>query len=220
MGVFKNQPVLRRVDNGPLILVGFLVGTEVDGMPHILRLGENLSDRKTIPAIRPGDVLFAFPNAPALSGEISGRRLDFLLAEYRSNFIRAVAHDGKLEDTPHNSSGLLIDQPVVFVVGVFSVAVDSTVGGRLAGLALDPDGGSLLAAQAPQVPFAHDIDERRELAGTGVIAVDTVADGDEADSEFSEEDFRIETGLQIISADPAHVLRLGYNHAVSGHNNG
>ena len=133
------------------------MGAEVDCMAHILRLGKYLPHCKAVPAIRPGDVLPAFPDAPALSGEIGGRRLDFLLAEHRGNFIGAVALDGKLEDAPDNSGGLLVDQPVIFVVGVFLVAVDSAVGGGLAGLALDPDGGALLAAQVPQIPFAHDV---------------------------------------------------------------
>lgn len=71
---------------------------------------------------------------------------------------------------------------------------------------------ALLTAQVPQIPFGHDIDKRRELAGTGIVAVDSVADGDEAYSEFSEKDFRIKTGLQIISANSAHVLRQNQSH--------
>ena len=165
------------------------MGAEVDRMAHILRLGEDLPDCETIPTIRPGDVLSAFPDTPPLPCEVSGRRFDFRLAEHRSDFIRPVTLDGKLEDAPHGRRCFLVDQPVVFVVGVFPVAVDGTVGGGLAGFALDPDGGSLLAAQVPQIPFAHDVDERRELAGTGIIAVDTISNGDEAHSEFAKEDF-------------------------------
>ena len=37
-------------------------------------------------------------------------------------------------------------------------------------------------------------------------SADAVADGDETHSKFSEKDLRIETGLQIISPDSAHVL--------------
>ena len=188
VGVFKNQPVLRSVDNSPLVLVGFLVSAEVDRMPHILRLGEDLPHREAIPAIRPGNVLSAFPNAPALSGEIDGGCFDFFLTEHRGNFIGAVALNGKLKNTPHNSRRFLVDQPVVFVVGVFPVAVDGAVGGGLARLTLDPDGSSLLAAQIPQIPFRHDVDERRKLTGIGAGAVDAVADGDETHSKFSEKD--------------------------------
>ena len=54
---------------------------------------------------------------------------------------------------------------------------------------------------------AHDIDERRELAGAGAITVDVVSDGDKANPKFAKEDFRIKIGLQVISAEPAHVLR-------------
>ena len=165
------------------------MGAEVDRMAHILRLGKYLPHCEAVPAIRPGDVLSAFPNAPPLSGEISGRRFDLLLTEHRGNFIGAMAFDGKLEDAPDNSGGLLVDQPVIFVVGVFLVAVDSAVGGGLAGFALDPDGGALLAAQVPQIPFAHDVDKRSELAGTGAGTVDAVANGDETHPKFAKEDF-------------------------------
>ena len=171
-----------------------------------------MSDREAVPAVRPGDVLSAFPDAPSLSGEIGGRRLDFLLAEHRGNFIGAVALDGKLEDAPDNSGGFLVNQPVVLVIRVFSIAINGAVGSRLARLTLDPDGSSLLTAQVPQIPFAHDVDKRRKLAGTGVIAVDAVADGDETHPEFAKENLRIETGLQIVSADSAHVLRQHQSH--------
>jgi len=147
----KNHSVLRGVADRLPILIGLLVGAEVDRMPHILllRLGEDLPDRETVPAIRPGNVLSAFPDTPPLPCKISGRRLNLFLAEYRGDLIGAVALNRQLEDTPHNSSGLLIDQPVIFVVGVFLVAIDGAVGGGLAGLALDPDGSALLAAQVP-----------------------------------------------------------------------
>ena len=64
----------------------------------------------------------------------------------------------------------------------------------------------LFSAAIPQIPLAHDIDERRKLAGTGVGAVDAVADGDEAHPEFAKEDFRIKSSLKIVTANPAHVL--------------
>ena len=165
------------------------MGAEVDRMPHILRLGKYLPHCETVPAIGPGDVLPTFPNAPPLPCEVSGRRLDLRLAEYRGDLIRPVALNGKLEDTPHHRRRFLVNQPVVFVVGVFLVAVNGTVSGGLARLALDPDSGSLLAAQVPQIPFAHDVDERRKLAGTWVGTINAVADGDEAHSEFAKENF-------------------------------
>ena len=44
---------------------------------------------------------------------------------------------------------------MVFVFRVFLVTVNGTVGGGLAGLALDADGGFLLAAQVAQIPFVE-----------------------------------------------------------------
>ena len=92
----------------------------------------------------------------------------FFLARLNSQIAR---HITGIEIHPGARIGrrFVIDQPVVFVVGVFLVTVDSAVGGRLAGLPLNPDGGSLLAAQVPQIPLAHDVDKGSELAGTGII---------------------------------------------------
>ena len=42
VGVLKDQPVLFGVHHGVLVLVGLLVRTEVDRMPHIFGLGKNL----------------------------------------------------------------------------------------------------------------------------------------------------------------------------------
>lgn len=67
VGVLKNQPVLLRIHNRIFVLVGLLVRTEVDRMPHIFGLGENLSNDITTPVIRVGKFLFAFPNAPPCS---------------------------------------------------------------------------------------------------------------------------------------------------------
>ena len=63
-----------------------------------------------------------------------------------------MALDGKLEDTSYHSRRFPIDQPVVFVIEVFLVTIDGAVGGGLPD-SLDSDGGALLAAQIPQIPF-------------------------------------------------------------------
>ena len=60
---------VNRIHNRIFVLVGLLVGTEVDRMPHIFGLGENLPNDITAPVIRVGEFLFAFPNAtPLLCG--------------------------------------------------------------------------------------------------------------------------------------------------------
>ena len=51
---------------------------------------------------------------------------------YRTgNIIGAFALNGQLEDASHHGSRFLVNQPVVFVLRVFLIAIDGTVGGKL-----------------------------------------------------------------------------------------
>ena len=78
---------------------------------------------------------------------------------------------------PHHGSRFLVDQPVVFVLRVFLIAVDGTVGGGLAGFPFDPNGRFLLAAQVTQIPLVHDIEEGRKFVAVLVVAVHAVGNG-------------------------------------------
>ena len=51
VGILKDQPVLPGIHHGVFVLVGLLVGTEIHCMPHILRLGEDLSHDIAAPVI-------------------------------------------------------------------------------------------------------------------------------------------------------------------------
>jgi len=53
----------------------------------------------------------------------------------------------------------------------------------------------------PEIPFAHDIDERRKLAAVLVVAVNIVGDGNKMNPMLPEHYLRVEAGFQIIPAD-------------------
>ena len=95
---------------------------------------------------------------------------------------------------------------MVFVFRVFLVTVNGTVGGGLAGLALDADGGFLLAAQVAQIPFVHDVEEGGKFIAVLVITVHAVGDGNKVDAVLPEEYLRVKSGLQIVTPRPAHIL--------------
>ena len=95
---------------------------------------------------------------------------------------------------------------MVFVLGVFLVPVNRTVGSGLSRFPFDTDGGFLLAAQVTQIPLVHNIEERSKLIAVLVVAVYAVGNGNKMNTVLPEHDFRVKTGLQIISADSAHVL--------------
>ena len=56
-------------------------------MPHILRLGEDLSHDIAAPVIGIGKFLFAFPDALALLAEVHGRRLHLILKKNTGNIV-------------------------------------------------------------------------------------------------------------------------------------
>ena len=97
---------------------------------------------------------------------------------------------------------------MVFVLRVFLVAVNGTVGGGLAGFSLDPDGGFLLTAQIAQIPLVHNVEEGGKLVAVLVVAVHAVGDGNKVDVVLPEECLRIEAGLQIVTSRPARLISL------------
>ena len=57
-----------------------------------------------------------------------------------------------------------------------------------------------------EIPFVHDIQERREFTGSLAVTVHPGEYGNEADPEIGEDSFRIEANFQIVAAYTAHVL--------------
>ena len=212
MGVLEDQPIFLGIHHGVFILIGLLVGTEIHRMPHILRLGQNLPDDVAAPVIGIGELLFAFPDALVLLAEVDRRRVDLIVKQDAGDVVGAFALNGQLEDAAHHGSRFLVDQPVVFVLRVFLIAVDGAVGGGLAGFPLDTNGGFLLAAQVAQIPLVHDVEEGRKLVAVLVVAVHAVGDGHKVDAVLPEEYLRVKAGLQIITTRPTHVLDndMGY----------
>ena len=206
MGVLKDQPVLFGILNGTFILVELLMETKIDRMPHILRLGEDLSHNIAAPVIGIGKFLFAFPDALALLAEVHGRRFHLILKENTGDIVGAFALNGQSENAPHHGGSFLVDQPMVFVLRVFLVAIDGAVGGGLAGFSLDADGGFLLAAQVAQIPLVHDVEEGGKFIAVLIIAVHAVGDSNKVDAVLPEKHLRVKAGLQIVTPRPAHIL--------------
>ncbi len=94
VGVLEDQPVVLGVHHGVFIFVGLLVGAEIHRMPHILRLGEDLSHNITAPIIGIRKFLFAFPDALALLAEVHSGRLYLILKKNASNVVGAFTLNG------------------------------------------------------------------------------------------------------------------------------
>ena len=131
VGVLKDQPVLLGIHYCVFVLVGLLMRTEVDRMPHIFRLGKNLPDDIAAPVIRVGEFLFAFPNALVLLAEVNSGRFHFIVIEDTGNVIRAFALNGQPEYPADNLCCFLVDIPTVLISRHFLVTVDGAVSGWL-----------------------------------------------------------------------------------------
>ena len=175
-------------------------------MPHILRLGQNLPDDVAAPVIRIGELLLAFPHALVLLAEVDRRRVDLVIKQDAGNIVGVFALDGQLKDAAHHGSRFLVDQPMVFVLRVFLIAVDVAVGGGLAGFPFDANGRFLLAAQVAQIPLVHDVEEGRKFVAVLIVAVHAVGDGHKVDTVLPKEYLRVKACLQIITTRPTHVL--------------
>ena len=149
VGVLKDQPFLFGIHHGIFVLVGLLVRTEVDRVPHIFGLGKNLPNDITTPVIRVGKFLLAFPNALVLFAEVNGRGFHLIIIEDTGNVIGAFALDGQSEYSADNLGGFLVDIPTVLITRHLLVAVDGAVCCRLARFAFYTDSSALFAAQVP-----------------------------------------------------------------------
>ena len=79
--------------NRLFIFVGFLMGAEIDCMPHILRLGQYLSYDKVAPCVGTVYAFSAFPDTPAMSGQVSCRGLNLVPIQDVRNIAQAVSLD-------------------------------------------------------------------------------------------------------------------------------
>ena len=217
VGVLKDQPFLLRNLDCCSVLIGLLMSTEVDGMPHILGLGKNLSNDIATPIIRIGKFFFAFPYTLVLLAEIHGRGFHLIIKKDSGNVIGTFALDGQLEDTANDRRRFFINMPSVLIPRQLLIAIDGRVSGWLTRFAFDANGGALLATQISQIPLVHYVEERSELIAVLIVAVHSVGNGNEVNAVLTEHHLSVKARLQIISADSAHILYQDVSH-LSGFN--
>ena len=107
-----------------------------------------------------------------------------------------------MEDFPHHICGLLINDPVVFILRVFDVAIGRIRTQRLAGLSFGFEHSPDFAAGILGIELIENVDERCHVIFGAVDAVHAVVDGDEADVGIGKDHLGVHTDLQIISAKP------------------
>ena len=110
------------------------------------------------------------------------------------------------EDVTHDGSGLLVYDPVVFILRVLQVTIRRIRTERLSGIALGPEYSFHLLAGVLSVEFIENVDERGHIIINLILAVHTVVDGDEADIVGREHHLRVHADLKVIPAEAAHIL--------------
>lgn len=81
MDGYRNKPIFRCVKYRIFVSVRFLVRTEVDRVPHIVRFGKYLSHYKATPVVGMRKVIFAFPCPVRLPRLMDSRRLHLFVME-------------------------------------------------------------------------------------------------------------------------------------------
>ena len=117
--------------------------------------------------------------------EYGEETISLQLGMYANNqrlYIGMITHteDGAeaFADMTVNLPGYSLDPGEAFISGDISkdflVAINGTVGGRLAGFAFHTDRCFLLATQITKIPLVHNVEERGKLIAVLIVAVHAV----------------------------------------------
>ena len=133
--------------------------------------------------------------------KIVGRSFYLFQRKNTGGFIRAFALYRHSVNPAYYLGGFLVDNPVVFVVGVFLIAIDTMAVCMLAGHSSCAENACYFSAAVTNIPLVHNVQKRRKLAAFPFVAVYTVGNGDKAHAVFSEHHFGIKSHLQVIPTD-------------------
>ena len=137
---------------------------------------------------------------------VSGRIHDVPLRDLLGDLRYPVALYTQTEYLPDHLGGLFIHDPMQAVLRVFDIPVWRIRAEWLASLSFRLENGAYLAARVFGVELVENVDERRHVVFSLIVAVNAVVDGDEADVGVRENHLRVHTDLQIITTEAAHIL--------------
>ena len=170
-------------------------------MPHILRLGQNIGNCAAAPCVPFSGVKIRLMFPHAALCKVIGRPFNLFQSKDTGNFIRTFALQRHAVNPAYYLGGFLVDNPVVFVVGVFLIAIDTMAVCMLAGHSSCAENACYFSAAVTHIPFVHNVQKRGKLAAFALVAVNSVCYGNKTDAPLLEHDFCVKSHLQIISAD-------------------
>jgi hypothetical protein len=113
---------------------------------------------------------------------------------------------GKLEDTLYHLGSFGVNNKCLLIAGEPSIAIGNTARTPLTVLHTSVENGLDLVAGVLGVKLVHDVQKWGKVVIGGIRAVNAVVDSNEAHILFREQNFRIETDLQIVPPEAAHIL--------------
>ncbi len=117
-----------------------------------------------------------------------------------------MAVNCQLKDSLHNNSSLVINQPVIFILWVFAVAVHAQIVRRQSAIALLSVASPHLLGLITQVHFVQHVHKGCKLAADGIDRIHAVTNGDEAHTFAAKIDLRVKPGLHIVTPNATQVL--------------
>ena len=197
-----------------LVLEGNRGGFQIDGMPKVRFIFQDVYDSSRYPCVRIGD-LIAADDHTVLAVVECRRCRHFLCFQPLGDLSRAVTFHAEAEDILGDGCGFFIrDNVQLGICRVFLIAEGWTGRDSGSGFRFQPDHAPAFLAAVLGIELVHDISERGEVVCRLIQTVHAVVDGNEPHTAAGEHQFRVLSDLKVLSAKSGHILDdQGFHHA-------
>ena len=213
MGIFEPQPLRLRALDLLFVLVGRCGVAQADGVPQVDLILQHLGDGSIAPVIWPCGVQPSQGHTILLEVVVDGGE-DLLLLQLPGDLTGSPSGGAQLEDLPHHFSGFRVRDDLLGIVLCLLVAIAGPGGDPLPTLGLcflhRPD----FPTGVLGVKLVEQVFEWSKVV-LPIKTVHIVIDGNKPHTIAGEYQFSIESGLQIISTNSAHVLYQNMSHLSS-----
>ena len=128
-----------------------------------------------------------------------------ILLQYTGNLFRPLAVNGQVKDALDYWGGILVNDPMVFIGRVSAITIGRFSQMLSAGAFL-PEYDSDFFAGVPWIPFVEQITDSGKAVAVAPFTVHTIIDGDKTHIVAGENDVRVLSNGQVISAKPTKIL--------------
>ncbi len=126
--ILKYHPILRCIKLPLFILIAVLVTAKIYRIPQIFRLGQNIRNRGTAPGVRSNYLLFVFPHTKTQLRQMVTWPGDFILSQNPGYLLRSIPLNRQPKNPAHHRRRFFINNPAVFILWIFYIAIDRHIG--------------------------------------------------------------------------------------------